>query len=472
MSEVYRNAFCNIAATGAIDSTEGLFFERDLNDFLPCKVISSSDTEAEPLYALDPDMWRHHVTQAPLIQRAWVVQERLLSKRVVHFGRHQIMWECREKEACEIFPTGLPFNRDLKSIDDHSEDDHEHQTNGKFDGGLSWNWHRVVLHYSGRELTNESDKEAAISGVTTLMGGKLNDTCIAGLWKKNLPLELLWCIGNNEVANRPKEYRAPSWSWLSINGTVSTRVIHSNIIWRKFFAVVEDIQIQRTEAGLLAPIKHGHIQLRGCLREAAWEYRPNEDLHHILILNGRRLSNSQGYCTADMLLGTAPEKIWCLIIELSLNREETLGRSVLSGGGLILRQVGNTNSKRFERIGTFYIDGEEVVEILLSPFLKDRSFVHEKIDPSDVRDDIQLGDSYPVHLERKKGQNGNNTISTTHSAIATHDIDTLSDITEDSSDENGSSLIDAAELAHLGQLHELFEALRMKDLETTSLVII
>jgi len=70
MSQVYQNAFCNIAATGALDSAEGLFFERNLRDFFPCRVTSSSSGMNGQLYALDPDMWRHHVTQAPLIQRA------------------------------------------------------------------------------------------------------------------------------------------------------------------------------------------------------------------------------------------------------------------------------------------------------------------------------------------------------------------------------------------------------------------
>jgi len=470
MSEVYRNAFCNIAATGAIDSTGGLFFQRNLDEFLQCKVVSSSDTSAELHYALDPDMWRHHVDQAPLIQRAWVVQERLLSKRIIHFGLHQILWECREKEACEIFPTGLPFDRDLKSIDDHSEDDHEHQINGQVDEGLSLNWHRVILHYSRRELSNESDKEAAISGVMTLLGSKLNDTCIAGLWKRNLPLELLWSIGNDEIASRPNEYRAPSWSWLSIKGTVSTRIIHSNIRWRRFLAAVENIQIQRTDDGPLAPIKDGNIQLRGCLREAAWGYSSIKDLQHNLILDGRRLPISQGYCTADILQETAPEKIFCLMIELSLNREETLDRSVLSGTGLVLKQLESTNCNKFERIGIFYVHGEEAVETLLSPFLKDRSLVHEKFDPPDVGDDDHLGKPYPVYLERNKSQKLHRTISTTH-LTDYQNTDTHSDITGESSEADSLSIGDATEVAHLGRLRELFEALTMEDLETTSLII-
>ncbi len=38
MSEVYQNAICNIAGTGAMDSTGGLFFDRDPKFAQPCKV--------------------------------------------------------------------------------------------------------------------------------------------------------------------------------------------------------------------------------------------------------------------------------------------------------------------------------------------------------------------------------------------------------------------------------------------------
>lgn len=46
--------------------------------------------------------------RAPVNIRAWVVQERLLAPRVLHFGQTQVIWECRELSACELYPHGLP----------------------------------------------------------------------------------------------------------------------------------------------------------------------------------------------------------------------------------------------------------------------------------------------------------------------------------------------------------------------------
>ena len=47
------------------------------------------------------------VDYAPLGKRGWVVQERATSRRTLHFGPHQIYWECRTTHACEAYPNGL-----------------------------------------------------------------------------------------------------------------------------------------------------------------------------------------------------------------------------------------------------------------------------------------------------------------------------------------------------------------------------
>lgn len=37
----------------------------------------------------------------PLNARAWVIQERLLSRRILHFTQERIYWECLEEKSCE-----------------------------------------------------------------------------------------------------------------------------------------------------------------------------------------------------------------------------------------------------------------------------------------------------------------------------------------------------------------------------------
>jgi hypothetical protein len=95
MSEVYQSTLYNICATGAVDSNEGLFFDQGISNILPCKVEASWDRgDKRQVYVVDSQMWERFFLESSLISRAWVVQERLLAPRVIHFGRHQLGWEC------------------------------------------------------------------------------------------------------------------------------------------------------------------------------------------------------------------------------------------------------------------------------------------------------------------------------------------------------------------------------------------
>lgn len=64
-------------------------------------------------------------------------------------------------------------------------------------------WQRIVEQYSGHDLTIGGDKLPAISGIASKIGTATNSDSIARLWRENLVLDLLW--------------RAPSWSWASLD---------------------------------------------------------------------------------------------------------------------------------------------------------------------------------------------------------------------------------------------------------------
>ena len=106
---------CNIAAAGASDSSQGLFFQKSLKPFqvyeLDLCLDPSKWSRENPLTAkyimTDLGFW-DELSDAPLNQRGWMVQERLLARRVIHFGRDQLFWECGKTEACEKYPVKLP----------------------------------------------------------------------------------------------------------------------------------------------------------------------------------------------------------------------------------------------------------------------------------------------------------------------------------------------------------------------------
>ena len=47
-----------------------------------------------------------------------------------------------------------------------------------------------------------------------------DDFFMAGLWRKTLLLDMMWTAPFSQVLERPKTWRAPTWSWASVQGQV------------------------------------------------------------------------------------------------------------------------------------------------------------------------------------------------------------------------------------------------------------
>jgi hypothetical protein len=100
MGDVYKNALCNIAATAAPNGHTGCFLERNPLLARTCRLRIEGLPGLAPksqVYDLTRvDFWKQAISAAPLIQRAWFLQERILAPRVIHFGKNQLLWECHE----------------------------------------------------------------------------------------------------------------------------------------------------------------------------------------------------------------------------------------------------------------------------------------------------------------------------------------------------------------------------------------
>jgi hypothetical protein len=102
MHEVYKSAHCNIAATSGANGNHGCFVERDPRLLQPLLVDMrwSMRNLADNwgtrgltigLYYLHiQNNWEREVVISPLNERVWVLQERLLSPRVLHFTDRRI----------------------------------------------------------------------------------------------------------------------------------------------------------------------------------------------------------------------------------------------------------------------------------------------------------------------------------------------------------------------------------------------
>ena len=114
MQYVYGNAWCTIGAAGAASSFDGLFFDRDPHLItlgwvdLAWEEHKDEAPRTGPAHFFTTDAWDSDLLDSPLYQRAWTLQERWLSRRILYFGRSSLFFECGAIEASEMFPAQLP----------------------------------------------------------------------------------------------------------------------------------------------------------------------------------------------------------------------------------------------------------------------------------------------------------------------------------------------------------------------------
>lgn len=213
MARVYGNSYCTLAALSSADGSGGCHLEDRVqavtdNAFFDLRVPSSSGGPYIRIFRKEPSDWsteydgtegRAGMTQSPLRLRAWVLQERELSKRSIHFGRNQLLWECKQMKGS----AQLPWMEMKKKK------------------GLTYpeGWLQLTEDYSHRELTESMDKLPALAGIAEVYQRR-HVQYLAGLWSDQFPAALMW-HSLSPLAKRHEAYRAPSWSWASLQGRIS-----------------------------------------------------------------------------------------------------------------------------------------------------------------------------------------------------------------------------------------------------------
>jgi hypothetical protein len=261
MGSIYSNSRLTIAADRARDDTEGCF-NANMDHFAQVP-ISLPGCDVSTFYVRKPVMHLYldqlaedEKAKWPLVQRAWVYQEEVLSPRVVHYGPYEVTWRCREAIYCECervkgtSASSYPFLTPETSFDN-----------------ISTQWKKHVTMYSKRQLTYDKDRLPAIEGVARSLQRQaplvVLGRYLAGLWSEGLLLDLLWFPRCKARYNRrPEKYRAPSWSWASIEGEVKFVELAAS----KACALVPEVEIldcQTVGAGEFGPFSHGWLKLRG-----------------------------------------------------------------------------------------------------------------------------------------------------------------------------------------------------------------
>lgn len=268
MGEIYYNSSLNISATDSTSGADGLIFNRDVLKTSPCQLSVQLLGVNETL-----DLVAFHnkilveSDEGELNRRGWVLQERILSPRVLHFTKHQVFWECNSLLASDIRPEGEPIDptspSDMRGILSASS------SLALPDDTMNALWYDVVRQYSATSLSFSGDRLLAVSALAerySILSLQSPAEYVAGIWMAHLPLALVWRrIPRTEapsmsLQNTNQEQIAPTWSWAALTCAVESAdmdYLHPNI------TVVDLGGIQRRSASQFDGVTSCWLRVRG-----------------------------------------------------------------------------------------------------------------------------------------------------------------------------------------------------------------
>jgi hypothetical protein len=174
------------------------------------------------------DEYMDQVRSSILFRRGWILQEWLLSKRLLWYTPHGLFFECQQELPWSYDQSQLTFSRASTELQAHLQLKESFHSSNKDILGF---WYHALEVYSRQHLTKpDLDRILAVVGLAKEVGAILanskhlpvqNAECqhevyVAGLWLRDLHHGLLWEEQHAVDAWRSKLERIPSWSWASL----------------------------------------------------------------------------------------------------------------------------------------------------------------------------------------------------------------------------------------------------------------
>ncbi|CAL1702870.1 unnamed protein product [Somion occarium] len=141
---------------------------------------------------------------------------------------------------------------------------------------LRWAWKEVVEDYTQRAVTKPADKLLALAGITEqsyrIWGGKY----LAGLWEATLLEDLLWFKDYETIFPRPAKYRAPSWSWASVEGRIIAYTTGDSRLDSRFVDDIRTCDVVQCHVDLardelpLGRVTAGILRIRCVMMKTGW----------------------------------------------------------------------------------------------------------------------------------------------------------------------------------------------------------
>lgn len=235
----------------------------------------------------------------------------------------------------------LEVNRDIKT------------DSQRIQGTRSWedtffvdHWLGIAEDYSAKDLTYESDKLPALSGLASYFCRRHGQEYFAGLLSGSIAEALLWRPYLPGSLSRPIEYTAPTWSWASLKGRIKfVAPFQSSLGTLRSNHAIEDIKFELLPEGRnpYGRLKDGRMKVTGLVMRADM-CRENKNAN--LLMRLRVGTRSLARFHLDLAeFAPAPlsiQEVACLYV---LEHEENV---------LVLRK--SKNLDEYERIGIAPVD--------------------------------------------------------------------------------------------------------------------
>ncbi|KAK5078782.1 hypothetical protein LTS08_006616 [Lithohypha guttulata] len=234
MSLIYAQAFVTVAVASSDDSNKSfLFAPRVPFVEAPFRKTSMAQSDGALMFAKKYHFFEEEFEVAtyenPLAKRGWVMQERLFSRRTIHFTGRQVYWECASLFCAEDGSARTPlgahsikmaatFYRCLFTLANHTND-----IGKKFATRMLLKaWSELLTEYSELELTFEKDRLPGIRGAARMASLYLPGRYLSGLWEHTLSSDLLWVPKKRPMALCQRRW-APTWSWANNRDAILSR---------------------------------------------------------------------------------------------------------------------------------------------------------------------------------------------------------------------------------------------------------
>lgn len=276
------------------------FFEKSLNQ----RRRREDTDKPKTTYLSMPRFYFRDVDRGYLNSRGWVLQERLLAPRTIHFTKHHIYCEdnddiCGEDWVRRYFTWMSCIRKESGHAQVNLFPERSSVRGGMLGGsklqmqrGLYWKpesqhirrpWHNISESFSKCQLSFDTDRLAAIAGLVQRKcmdpaSVHANGRNLCGLWEKTLHLDLAWLCNTREageeetVPGRVHNLGLPSWSWISYKGPISfirdsRSTLDAGTVLTRTAAALELVDAQVPEpTELLPPAAAASLTVRVALR--------------------------------------------------------------------------------------------------------------------------------------------------------------------------------------------------------------